>query len=227
MSEEYEVSGDQTTDAAGPVDAAANESYAEEKQSGESKNIPVEALQAERQERQRLQDELKVIKDHLSLLQSNREYQQQAPKPKDEFDGMSDDDVLTVGEFKKALQSKEKQYQMNLEEVRMTQKYPDYTETITKYLPEVLKQNPGLQKSLAQTQDYELAYYLAKNSDSYKTEHKKVKKNADAERIVQNANKAGSLSSVGHTSPINEARRWKDMSDSDFKKAMQKNLGYY
>src|SRR5690606_40886134 len=81
--------------------------------------------------------------------------------------------------------------------------------------------------TLARTQDYELAYYLAKNSDSYKQAVKSEKKNADAERIVQNANKAGSLSSVGQTSPINQAKRYKEMSDAEFMQHVQKNLGYY
>ena len=164
-----------------------------------------------------------MLKEHLALMQSN---QQQSPK-KDEFDGLSDDDVLTVGEFKKALQSKEQQYQMSLQELRMTQKHPDYEQIVTQYLPEVLKQNPGLRQTLEKTQDYELAYYLAKNSDAYKEANKRAKKNADAERIVQNANRAGSLSSVGQTSPISQAKRYKDMSDADFKREMQKNLGYF
>lgn len=222
MSEET-YSGDQTGEAAAPVDVDVTDSM--DVESHEAKQVPLDALQAERQERQRLQDELKIIKDHLSLMQSNQQRQQE--KPKDEYEGYQDDDVMTFGDFKKALSREKQQVQMTIEELRMTQKHPDYSDVVTKYLPEVLKQNPGLQKTLAQTQDYELAYYLAKNSEAYKAEHKKAKKNADAERIVQNANRAGSLSGVGSTSPINHAKRYKEMSDSDFKKEMSKNLGYF
>lgn len=219
MSEEPNVSGDQNSEAAAPVATEKSEHVQAERQ------VPLDALQAERAERQKLQDELRMMRDHLSLMQANQSRPQETPK--DDFDGLSEDDVLTVKDLKKALSQKEQQFQMTIQELKMTQKYPDYQEIVTQYLPDVLKQNPGLRDTLAKSQDYELAYYLAKNSDSFKKNHKQTKKNADAERIVQNANRAGSLSSVGQTSPISEAKRYKDMSDDDFKKQVQKNLGYY
>lgn len=225
MDDETMNTGEQM-EAAAPVANESEDSGAEQSQGGHtSQNVPLDALQAERAERQRLQDELKMIKDHISLMQVNQQSSQ--PDRKDDFDGMSDDDVLTVGELKKALGQKEQQFQMSLQELRMTQKYPDYQETITKYLPDVIKQNPSLRDSLQKTQDYELAYYLARNSDSYKQEHKKVKRNEDAERMVQNANQVGTLSSVGNTSPMSQARRYKEMSDADFEKMVNKNLGYF
>jgi len=223
MSEEPQATGDQM-EAAAPVET--NE--ADHQGQGEQMNrqVPLDALQSERAERQRLQDELKMVKDNMSLIMAQQQQRSQ-PEAKDEFDGVSKDDVLTYGDLEKILSKKEQQYQMNIQELRMTQKYPDYQETVTKYLPEVLKQNPGLRQTLQQSNDYELAYYLAKNSDAAKGATKSAKKNADAERIVQNAQRAGSLSSVGQTSPINEAKRYRDMSDTDFKAQVQKNLGYF
>lgn len=224
MSEEYTESGDQTGDAV-PVDNAnyENESYVQHQ---ESRQVPLDALQAERAERQKLQDEMRMLKDNLSLMQSNQMRQQQ-PQQKDELDGLSDDDVLTVGEAKKFIGKMNSQYQTNISELRMTQKYPDYQQVITRYLPDVIKTNPSLRDSLEKTQDYELAYYLAKNSEGFKADNRKTKKNVDAERIVQNASQGGSLSSVGQTSPISHAKKYSAMSDSDFKKEMNKNLGYF
>lgn len=189
----------------------------------EPRQVPLDALQSERAERQRLQDEIKMMRENMDLMMAQ---QRQPQKQKDDFDGMTDEDVLTVGEFKKAIQQREKKYQMSLEELRMSQKYPDYQDTITKYLPEVLKTNPNLRNTLAQTNDYELAYYLARNSDAYKSSRKTTEKNADAERIVQNANRAGSLSSVGQNSPINQAKRYRDMSDEEFMQTVSRNMGY-
>lgn len=192
--------------------------------------VPLSALQSERAQRQQREQELakreedlRMIKDHLALLQAN---QQQPKQSKDEFDGLEDSDVLTVGEAKKFMANFNRQHQLSLEELRMTQKYPDYQEVVTRYLPEVLNANPRLVDSLRQTQDYELAYYLAKNSDSYKSENKKKKINADAERIVQNSQSTGSLSSIGSTSPISHVKRYKDMSDADFMREVNRNLGY-
>lgn len=220
MSEEPQVTGDQT-DAAGPVDAAIAEHDAAHGDQ-ESRQVPLDALQAERAERQRLQDELRMVKDNMQLMMT----QMRQPQSQEKED-MNEDDVITYGDFKKALQKEKQQLNMTLEELRMTQQHPDYRQVVTKYLPDVLKQNPGLRNTLQSNNDYELAYYLAKNSDAYKADHKKAAKNADAERIIQNAQRSGSLSSVGQTSPINEARRYKDMSDDDFRKTVQKNLGYF
>lgn len=222
MSEDSNVSGEHNVEAAAPVANEIDNAPAEQLQ--EEQNVPLSALQSERAQRQQLQDELKMIKEHISLLQSN---QQATPKevPKDELDGLDDGDVLTVGEAKKFLSKMNKQYQMSIEELKMTQKYPDYQEVITKYLPDVLKQNPGLKSSLQKSQDYELAYYLAKNSDIYRGEKRKSNKSVDAQRIVENSQKAGSLSSMGQTSPISQAKRYKDMPDKDFKALVNKNLG--
>lgn len=220
MSEEPHVSGESTLEAAAPVEVAAMDLTVAEEQ----ETVPLHALQQERAQRQELQEELRTIKDHLSLLQANQVRQKEPEK--DEFEGLSDGDVMTVGEFKKVAAKFHQQFQMNVEELRMTQKYPNYQEIVTKYLPEVLKNNPGLHKTLQQTQDYELAYYLAKNSDSYKSQNKTMKRNTDAERILKNAQQSGSLSSVGGTSPINAAKRYRDMSDEDFIREANKNRGY-
>jgi len=222
MSEEPHVSGESFLEAAAPVEVASVDLPVEGEQ--EDKTVPLHALQQERSQRQELQEELRTIKDHLSLLQSNQGRQKEPEK--DAFDGLSDGDVMTVGEFKKVAAKFNQQFQMSVEELRMIQKYPNYQEVVTKHLPEILKTNPGLHKTLQQTQDYELAYYLAKNSDSYKSQNKTMKRNADAERIVKNAQQSGSLSSAGGMSPINAAKRYKDMSDEDFVREANKNRGY-
>lgn len=222
MNEELHVSGESILEAAAPIEIAAADSSTVSKE--EEQIVPLSALQQERAQRQGLQEELRMIKDHLSLLQANQVRQKEPEK--DEFEGLSDGDVMTVGEFKKVAAKFNQQFQMNVEELRMTQKYPNYQEVVTKHLPEILKNNPGLHKTLQQTQDYELAYYLAKNSDSYKSQNKTIKRNADAERILKNAQQSGSLSSAGGTSPMNAAKLYKNMSDEEFTKEVNKNRGY-
>lgn len=225
MSEEPNVSGEQVnTEAAVPTSVEMGETQpaVEANEAGkEEKTVPLSALQAERVQRQQMQDELRMIKEHMALNQAN----QSKPKPKDAFEGLEDGDVMTVGEFKKLTSSMSNQFKMSIEELKMAQKNPDYQEVITKYLPDVLKLNPGLKNTLQKTQDYELAYYLAKNSDTYRKENKKSKQSADAQRIVENSQKAGSLSSMGSTSPISQAKRYKDMSEKEFKEIVNKNLG--
>jgi hypothetical protein len=223
MSEDNNVSGEQNMEAAAPVETNVEQSQYEESNTGTPDGVPLSALQSEREQRQHLQEELRTIKDHLALMQSSQ--QRASAPPKDEFEGVDDSDVLTYGEAKKLLGKVQQNYQGSIEELKMTQKYPDYQEVIQRYLPEVLKTNPALRRSLEQTQDYELAYHLAKNSDDFKSQKKSQKKSLDAQRIVENSAQAGSLSSLGATSPISQARKYKDMKDDDFKALVNRNLG--
>lgn len=226
MSEELNETGEERVEAAVPAEDASSNNESERpevEQSGEQ-NVPLSALQSERAQRQSLQEELRVIKEHLNLTMAQQSQGTQEKK-KEYLDSLEDTDVLTVGDFKKISSNLTKQFNMTIEELKMVQKHPDYQEVIMKYLPDLLKQNPSLQQSLQKTQDYELAYYLAKNSDAYKAENKKVKKSADAQRIVENSQKAGSLSSMGATSPISQARRYRDMDDKEFESLVSRNLG--
>ena len=224
MSEEVQVSGEQTVEAAAPAQPNVEETSTEQSTEDTNKTVPLSALQSERDQRQEVQEELRMIKDHLALVESNQ-HRPPPPPVKDEFEGVDDSDVLTYGEAKKLLGSVQKNYQGSIEELKMTQKHPDYQEVIQKYLPEVLKTNPALRRSLEKTKDYELAYHLAKNSDLYKDQNKKTKKSLDAQRIVENSAQAGSLSSLGSTSPISQAKRYKDMKDTEFRELVNRNLG--
>jgi len=224
MTQDDYVSGDQNLEAAVPPsdeNIQAQNEQVDMSDAQQEQNVPLSALQSERAKRQSMEDQLQMIKDHLALNQ----VKQSQPAPKNDFEGLEDGDVMTVGEFKKLSGSITNQFKTTIEEMKMAQKNPDYQEVITKYLPDILKKNPGLQSTLQKTQDYELAYYLAKNSDTYKSENKKSKKSADAQRIVANANRAGNLSSTGSTSPISQAKRYKDMSDDEFKQTVARHLG--
>jgi len=157
------------------------------------------------------------------LMQAN---QQQVPQ--EQSGGLSDDDILTVGEAKKYLSQMQQNYQMSVEELRVQQKYQDYNEVVSTYLPEVINKNPALKSTLQNDPNkYELAYFLAKNSDSYRDANKRTKKSAEAQRMVENSKRAGNLSSVGSSAPKSQVTAYKHMSDEEFMKMANKNLGYF
>lgn len=216
-----EVVPGENMEAAVPTEAIQQEAQLEQVE--KEQMVPLSALQSERAQRQQKEQEAQFYRENLELFKANLGLQ----KPKEGIEALSDNDVLTVGEVKKLYSEANRQTQLSIEELRMTQKYPDYQDVITKHLPEVLKTNPRLQRTLENSYDFELAYHLAKNSDSYRAEIKKKNIHADAERIVQNSKQAGSLSSVGSTSPISTAKRYRDMSDDDFMSEVNKNLGYF
>lgn len=215
------VSGDQMTQAAAAPDAGYSA------QAEQERVVPLSALESERAKRQQMEDENRMMREHFALMQANQA-QPRAPAPpqQDEFSGLQDSDVMTVGDFKKHSQRLANQFGMTLEELRMSQKHPDYQEVVTKYLPELFKTNPGLRESLRKSQDYELAYHLAKTSDAYRTTNQKQTRNEDAERILRNSQSVGSLSSMGSSTPVNQAKRYKDMSDEEFRALTYKNMGY-
>ena len=222
MEEQVVETGEATGEAAAPI---AND--ISNAQPAEEQSVPLSALQAERKERQKLSQDFEMLKEHMALIQANQPPQRQQ-EPADEMERLSDDDVLTVGEAKKFISKLDQQYKMSIQELAVTQKYPDYQEVVTKHLPEVIKQNPSLRQTLANDPNrYELAYFLSKKSDSYQGQSQQTAKHADAERIVQNSQRAGTLSAVGQASGGVPDGRYKSMSDSEFMKEVNKNMGYF
>lgn len=189
----------------------------------QEESVPLSALQAERKQRQEAQQNLKIMQDHLELVKAN---QPQRPK-EDEFSGLQDDDILTVGEAKKHLSRLKNDYQMSIEELKMQQTFPDYGETVRKYLPEILKEDPDLRVEIENARNpYKLAYSLAKRSTKFIQDKATNTKSETAERIIQNSNRAGSLSAVGSSTPKSQMGNWKNMTDKDFMSQVNKNLGY-
>lgn len=221
MEQEIAQTGEEVVDAAGPVDSVNETSMASEDTRHDQ--VPVSALQAERQQRQALQEKLRLLEDHVALIQAN----QQGSKA-DPADDLSDDDVLTVGEAKRFMNEMQSRYQTGIDELRISQKYSDYNQVVKDYLPKVIEKNPALKATLQNDPNrYELAYYLAKNSDEYRSSKSQVKKSADAERIVQNAQRAGSLSAVGSTTPQGKPSGFRNMSDDEFMKLANRNRGAF
>lgn len=197
---------------------AEHEEASSPQQSQAEPLVPVAALQAERQARQQMQDELKALKQNMEFLVR----QQQPQVPQEE--SLDDNDVLTVGQAKQLFQAD----RATLKELQFSRRHADYEEVIRNHLPKVLEQQPGLRQTLQQTQDYELAYYLAKNSESYRQAQAASQAppvHPNAEKIVANANKAGSLSSAGHGSPLSQAKRWSTMSDAEFRSHVARHMG--
>jgi len=191
-------------------------------QTDQEQMVPVTALQAERRERQQLQENLKVMQDHLALIQAN---QAQQAKPKDDFADLSDNDVLTVGEAKKFIQGFQRQQTMAVEELKMAQAHPDYNEVVRKYLPEVLKNDPDLKDMIMNAPNpYKAAYHLAKRSDNYLQDQRAANRSPEAQKAVQNLQKVGNLSAVGQAPAGSAGSNYKTMSDADFMKAANRHL---
>ena len=169
---------------------------------------------------------MQMVSEHLELLKANQ-MQQHAHK-QDQFNTLSDHDVLTVGDAKKVLGQIERKREMETQELKMTQAYPDYSETIKNYLPLVLKEDPELRSEIENAKNpYKMAYMLAKKSTKFVDEQRAKNKSEDAERIIANSQKTGNLSAMGTQSPITKSSYIKSMSDDEFRKLMNKNASRY
>jgi len=222
MSEESQNLGEETVGDATPTQQETVQPEPDQT-TEETKMVPLDALKSEREQRQGVQEELRLVKDHLTLIEANQRTQMNPPK-KDDFDGLDDGDVMTFGDVKKVFGKAQQDYQASIAELKISNKHPDYQEVVTKYLPEVLRKNPSLRGTLEKTQDFGLAYHLSKNSDEFRNDNKNRKKSVNAQRIIENSAKAGSLSSMGSTTPISQAKRYKEMSTEEFKKLADKHL---
>lgn len=188
--------------------------------------VPVHVIQSMRSENQHLKDNLKLVTEHLELLKANHNNQGQVQQ--DPLNSLSDHDVLTVGEAKKFLGQIERKRKMEMEEIKMTQTHPDYSEVIRNYLPKVLSEDPELRVEIENARNpYKMAYMLAKKSTAFVEQERTKKKSEDAERIIANSQKTGNLSAVGTQSPISKASFFKSMSEDEFRKVMNKNSGRF
>lgn len=211
----------------GVIAEAAVQSDTVQQQSGQQSDeqyVPLSALQAERRERQQLQENLKLMQDHIALVQANN---QKANQSQNDLDGLSDNDVLTVGEARKYMQQFSRQQELAVEELKMAQTHKDYDEVVRKYLPEVLKTDPDLKDVIMNAPNpYKAAYHLAKRSDSYLQDQRQQNRSPEAKQAVQNLNRAGNLSSMGSTASSSQASIYKNMSDKEFAELANRNRGY-
>lgn len=220
MSEDLQPTGVITEAAAQTVEQI------QEAQNTQAQSVPLSALQAERQQRQQLQEQNRMMQDHIELLRSNQ-LAQPKQQARDQFADMSDDEVLTVGQAKKFVSQLGQQQKAEVEELKMATQYPDYADTVKKYLPEVIKENPELRDAIVNSPNpYRTAYILAKKSDSYLKE-RGMERSPEAQKVVQQQQRAGNLSAVGSSTPATQVSSWKHMSDAEFQKHVNKNLGYF
>ncbi len=216
-----EVSPGEPMEAAAPIPEQSQDAQTAQQPEAE-KMVPLSALEAERAHRQRHADENAMMKEHLNLLQARQQMAPQQPPQ----ETVSPDDVMTFGEFDKRAAHFEQKMKATIGEMQISKAHPDYDEVIRKYLPEIIKEDPDIGQTLQSTQNYKLAYKLAKSSDAYRRDHAEQKRSADANRLVANSERPGSLSSVGGTTPISMAKRYKDMSDTEFMAQVAKNVGH-
>lgn len=207
--------------------------HLESKEEQPESNPQADNFRALREEVDRIKTEREAEKrDHqiqLEMLRANiaQQQHQKPPEPKSNrmFDGMKDDDVPNVAELRQEWGRKEADYQARLEELQVQQMHPDYAEVIEKFALPLVKQKPHLAEGIQGASNKALfAYELGKMAQQMQTQKIETQRNENAQRIVENSKKPGTLSQAGGQAALSKADYFASMSDQEFMKMATRNL---
>lgn len=208
-----------------PVKNQVDEQLSKQELNFKALREEVDRIKAER-EAERREHQLQ-----LEMVRANAQRQpEQAPQPKRMFDGMDDSDVPNVKEIRQAWEQREAEYQSRIEELQVAQQYPDYAEVIEKFALPLVKEKPHLAEGIQGARNKAMfAYELGKMAQRMQQTQAPVEpqaplKSLDAQRIVENARKPGTLSQAGGQGALSKADYYATMSDKEFLQMAARNL---
>lgn len=210
----------------GEEEGSAAESQGSE-QGSQEQTVPVGVVQEIRNELKEMKQANQTLQDQVALYQANTGQRQQET-PQNQPEGPADDDLMTHGEFKNLLNAEASKISGAIGEIRMMQENSDYTTIIKEHLPNVLKNSPALQQAIRTSSNpYVLAYSLGKTDPAYikKVNEQNLNKGgnasqqqADAQKIIDNAQKPGSASlASGAGGGISGASLYENMTDDQIR----------
>jgi len=245
---------EQTQDAAGsgePTPQQDQQKPQEQQQQKEMRTVPLSALK-------KVTEELKQLKEQNAALQAQMAFaqqmtgqqpnvgaptpqmgqmpQQQPQQPVDPFEGLDDDEFLTVADAKKLLQAIPQQPAVDpnlykeIQMLKLSVQEPQWQNIIQTYLPEMINQNPMLGQLIQMSPNpLEAALSVAKLNPRYvqaQQQSQGVQQNTDVlsqlDQLIANAQQQpASPEQFGGGSAIDKADRFATMSDEEFDKHVQ------
>lgn len=170
----------------------------------------------------------------LEVLRANNRQDQRQPdrEPKKFLADMADSDVPSVADLRNEWESRESSYKAKLEELEVQQRNPDYAEVIEKYASHLAKTDPTFLEGLRGAGNKaQFAYQQGRREKELQELRAQVQqrsvpemKSDNAQRIVDNARKPGTLSQAGGQGALSKADYFANMSDREFMEIAAKNL---
>lgn len=185
------------------------------------KAIPYERFAEVNNKVKELEQQVQLAQQQIALYQANMQQQAQAQRPQmpNFYEGLEDDDVMTVAEAKKATQAMVQQFSSAINELQFLVQHPDYHQLVgtPQQLGEPLKQailkNPQIMMEIRQSPNPMLtAYNYAKMASM----QQQTTVNPAAAAAIQAATRPGSASMVANGGAFNAASRFAAMSDEEF-----------
>jgi hypothetical protein len=202
-------------------------------------NEPVQAesdkdynFRALREELAQIKEDRDRLRGDFEDLRRNQVQRQPEPPRKRAIDEINSDDLVTGAQLKQAMAEREAEYQLQLGELRVKAQYSDYDEVTSKYGVPLIEKEPDLAQGFLASNNKAAYLYkigkLAMSADRPAPEpvyQPPPQPNRDAQRIVDNMKKPGTLSnSVGGSGQLSKLDYIAGMSDADFHALMTKNL---
>lgn len=173
-------------------------------------------------------DELELqnryLQQQTALYESTINERRQQEAQKLPWETISDDELLTGAHFKSSMQNglsmmerRLQQAEERLKQETFKARHADYNEVVGLTLKEA-ESNPALAQAIKSSSDpYLLAYTMGKRQQDLLAERNRQAKVAEAERVIENSKKPGSVNSVhSGSAPLSKADRMLSMSDRDF-----------
>lgn len=192
----------------------------------------VDRIKAEREtDRKEHQLQLDMLRANVSRQAQQRDSE---PQPKQMLDEMRSEDVLNVGELRQLkaemqrdFNQKQEAYRAQLEELQVQQMHSDYAEVIEKYALPLVKLKPHLAEGIQGASNKALyAYELGKMAQQAQQQQAPApqQKSQNAQRIIENSKKPGTLSQAGGQAALSQADYYATMSDKEFMQMAGRHL---
>lgn len=205
-------------------DSGQQADQSQEPQSRQEQHVPLDVVHAMRDEQQQLKEKLETVTNQYELLRESVSARRQ--EPQSDEPQRSDDELVNWADARKF----QTQMRVEMQEMRMQQAYPDYQAIVNKYLSKAIKEDPSIAHDIemyvASGKDAaQYAYKRVKMSKAYMDDTQEQKRSQVAEKVVSNSKQPGNLSQVGTPAPMNDRSVYKEMSDTEFRKLMNKHTG--
>ena len=168
----------------------------------DDKMVPLTALEGVRAELKESKEATQQLKGQVELYKANAAHTP-VQEVTDDLDGLKEDDVVTVADVKRIMGTQTARFEAVANQLRAGQGAPDYEQTIEKYLPAVLAENPALAAAIKTSNNpVALALQLSKSSDAYRRDQQEkdlggTKEStivSEGQQILDNQNKPGAAS---------------------------------
>lgn len=176
-------------------------------------------FRALREEVEKIKQEKEELRRNLDSIRANQQQQEPRQPERQMFEGMDDSDIPNVKDIRAAWQEREAEYVERIQELQVAQSHPDYNEVMEKYTTPLLKEKPHLVEGLMGSSNKAMfAYELGKMAQGMRQEPPPQPdiQSKNAQKIVENARKPGTLSGAGGQGALSKADYYASMSDTEF-----------